>query len=44
MVRLQELRWRGQGAWHFTPGDYTITVTTGAGDPPQTRAIRIEGI
>ena len=41
-VRLDDLRWRGQGRWHFQPGDHAVTVTTGAGDPPATRQVRLE--
>lgn len=41
-VLLDDLRWRGQGRWHFQSGDHTITVTTGAGDPLATRQIWLE--
>lgn len=38
-VPLADLRWRGQGAWHFQPGRYDFTVSTGAGDQPLSRSI-----
>jgi beta-glucosidase len=42
-VRLDDLRWRGQGRWHFQPGDYGISVTTGTDDAPLSRSIHIGG-
>jgi beta-glucosidase len=40
-VCLADLRWRGQGCWHFQPGEYCISVTTGAGDNPVSRTIHL---
>jgi beta-glucosidase len=41
MAPRENLRRRGAGLWHFEPGEYRITVTTGAGDAPLSRAIRL---
>jgi beta-glucosidase len=43
-VPLADLRWRGQAAWHFTPGRYGVTVATGSNDPPISRSIQIGAI
>jgi len=43
-VPLSALRWRGQGRWHFQPGDYGFSVTTGAGDPDVSATIRLESL
>lgn len=40
-VPLAALRWRGQGGWHFQPGAYGFSVTTGAGDPDVSASIRL---
>jgi beta-glucosidase len=43
-VPIADLSWRGQGRWHFTPGEHVVTVTTGAGDPPAVRSVHLEAI
>jgi beta-glucosidase len=40
-VRLDDLRWRGQGQWHFQSGDHGISVTTGTDTAALTRSIHI---